>query len=107
VTGLVLTKLDVLDGLPELKLCTGYRVDGQVLATCPPMRQLTRVEPVFETLPGWVGSTAGARSLEALPVNARRYIQRIEELVGVPVRIVSVGPERMATFPVCTAMLSA
>lgn len=106
VTGLALTKLDVLDGLPELKICTGYRVDGQLLQTVPPLRVLRKVEPVFETLPGWKGSTAGARSLKELPANAVRYVRRIEELTGVSVRIVSVGPEREATFPVCTALAS-
>jgi adenylosuccinate synthase len=98
VTGLVLTKLDVLDGLPELKICTGYQAEGRVLNTVPPLRTLRKVEPVFETVPGWEGSTAGARSMAELPEDARRYIRRVEELVGVKVVILSVGPERSATF---------
>ncbi len=100
ITGLVVTKLDVLDGLPEVKLCTGYQVDGQVLRTVPPLRTLRRVEPVFETLPGWSEPTTGARSFAELPVNAQRYVRRIEELVGAKVEILSVGPERSATFEI-------
>jgi adenylosuccinate synthase len=105
VTGIALTKLDVLDGLDELKICTGYRIGGRIVNTVPPLRELRRAEPVFETLPGWRGSTAEARSESSLPPNALRYLQRIEELLGVPIRIVSVGPERHATFPVCTALV--
>ena len=98
MTALALTKLDVLDGLPELQICTGYRVDGQVLRTVPPMRSLRRAEPVFETVPGWSGTTRGSRSFAELPAGAQRYVRRLEELVGVPVRLVSVGPEREETF---------
>jgi len=97
VTGIALTKLDILDGLEEVQICTGYRVDGEVLHTVPMMQQLRRVEPVFETLPGW-GDTASARALDELPEPARRYVARIAELVGAPVQIVSVGPERSETF---------
>ncbi|MDB4895509.1 MAG: purA [Firmicutes bacterium] len=98
VTGLVLTKLDVLDGLPELQICTGYRVDGEVVNTVPPLRTLRKATPVFETVPGWSGATSGARSVGELPEGARQYVRRVEELVGVPVQILSVGPERSATF---------
>ncbi|HWI53337.1 MAG TPA: adenylosuccinate synthase [Symbiobacteriaceae bacterium] len=105
VTGLVLTKLDVLDGLDEVKICTGYRVDGQIINTVPPLRTLRKVEPIYESMPGWQGSTAGARSIMALPPGARAYIKRLEELVGVPIRTVSVGPERSATFAVNTALV--
>ena len=97
VTGIALTKLDVLDGLDEVQICTGYRVDGQTLTTVPTMRRLRKVEPIFETLPGW-GRTADARTPQDLPENARRYIARVEELAGAPVTIVSVGPERSETF---------
>lgn len=103
ITSLALTKLDVLDGLPEVAICTGYRIDGQVVQTVPPLRTLRRAEPVWEWLPGWSESTAGARSLDQLPAGAQRYLRRIEELVGVPVELVSVGPERSATFPVPAA----
>jgi adenylosuccinate synthase len=105
VTSIALTKLDVLDGLDEVQICTGYRVDGEVLRTVPTMRVLRKVEPVFETLPGWRGATTDVRSFERLPVNAQAYVRRIEELGGVRVAILSVGPERAATFTVCTALV--
>lgn len=98
MTGLALTKLDVLDGLKEVQICTGYEVDGQVINTVPPLRNLRKVKPVFETLPGWSESTRGARSFAELPANAQRYVQRVAELTGAPVKIVSVGPERNETF---------
>jgi adenylosuccinate synthase len=105
VTGLVLTKLDVLDGLDEVKICTGYRVGDQVLNTVPPLRVLRHAEPVFETMPGWKAPTTGARSLKQLPPGARAYVKRLEELVGTQFRIISVGPERSATFTANTALL--
>ncbi|HYF92131.1 MAG TPA: adenylosuccinate synthase [Symbiobacteriaceae bacterium] len=105
VTGIGLTKLDVLDGLAEVKICTGYRIDGQVVSTVPPLRLLRKAEPIFETMPGWKGSTSHARSIEHLPPAAANYVKRIERLVGVPVRILSVGPERSATFTVNTALV--
>lgn len=98
MTGLALTKLDVLDGLKEIQICTGYEVDGQVINTVPPLRNLRKVKPVFETLPGWSESTREARSFAELPANAQRYVQRVAELTGAPVKIVSVGPERNETF---------
>lgn len=98
VTGLALTKLDVLDGLSEVQICAGYRVDGRPVDSVPPLRLLQRVEPVFETMPGWSESTTGARSVADLPENARRYIRRIAELSGCAVKFVSIGPEREATF---------
>ncbi|MFZ5825777.1 MAG: adenylosuccinate synthase [Bacillota bacterium] len=98
ITELALTKLDVLDGLPEVKLCTGYLIDGKLVQTVPPLRLFRRAEPVFESLPGWAEPTAGARSAADLPENARRYIRRIEEVVGVPVRLLSIGPERSETL---------
>ncbi len=98
MTEIALTKLDVLDGLPEVKICTGYLIDGAVVDTVPPLRLMAMATPVFETLPGWSEPTAGARSEAELPENARRYIRRIEEIVGVPVRLVSVGPERNETI---------
>jgi adenylosuccinate synthase len=95
VTGLCLTKLDVLDGLETLKICTGYRLGGQVVDTTPPMvDQYADCEPVYEELPGWQASTVGITRLDALPPNARRYVNRIEEIVGVPVDMISTGPDR-------------
>lgn len=96
-TGLAITKLDVLDGLPELKICTHYRLpNGSLIDYVPDTPLLEKVEPVYETWPGWSESTATARRWEDLPENARRYLKRIEELAGSPIAYVSVGPEREA-----------
>ncbi|EPR36279.1 Adenylosuccinate synthetase [Alkalidesulfovibrio alkalitolerans DSM 16529] len=98
-TGLALTKLDVLTGLPELKICTAYEYKGQTLSY-PPQEQdaLAGVTPVYETLPGWSEDITAARSMDELPAAARAYIERIEELLGVPASIVSVGPGREQTI---------
>ncbi len=99
VKGLVLTKLDVLDGLPELKICTGYRLDGAVVKHLPAaMRAQARCEPVFEVMEGWAGSTAGARSYAQLPAQAVKYVRRIEELVEAPVMMLSTSPDRDDTI---------
>jgi adenylosuccinate synthase len=99
VSGMCLTKLDVLDGLDSLKLCTGYRIDGKEIDIFPVgAEDAARCEPVYEEMPGWKESTVGAKSLAALPANARAYIKRIEELVGVPVDMVSTGPDREETI---------
>ncbi|HEV7458531.1 MAG TPA: adenylosuccinate synthase [Roseococcus sp.] len=99
VQGLVLTKLDVLDGLPELKLCTGYRVDGEVMKRLPAaMRAQARAEPIFEVMEGWSGSTRGARSYADLPAQAVKYVRRIEELVEAPVMMLSTSPDRDDTI---------
>lgn len=95
LTALAVTKLDVLDTLPELKLAVGYRTDGGVIEHIPAdLSTLERVEPVYETMPGWGESTADVRLLTDLPGPARAYLDRIEELTGVPVRYVSVGTRR-------------
>ncbi len=94
-TSLVITKLDVLDGMPELKICTGYRLpSGEVVTQMPDPATLETIQPVYETWPGWDGSTKTARRWENLPIQAQRYLRRIEELAGAPIRWVSVGPER-------------
>ena len=99
VSGMCLTKLDVLDGLESLKLCTGYTLDGKSLGVFPVgAEDASRCEPVYETMPGWKETTVGAKSLEALPANARAYIKRIEELVGVPIDMISTGPDREETI---------
>ncbi len=99
VDGLVLTKLDVLDGLPELKICTGYCVGGEVLKRLPAaMRAQAACEPIYETLPGWAGSTRGARSYAELPAEAVKYVRRIEELVEAPVMMLSTSPDRDDTI---------
>ncbi len=94
---IALTKLDVLDGLPTLQICTGYQIDGQAIADVPSTAaQYAQITPVYETLPGWQSDTSGARAFDDLPLNAQRYIARLEELVGVPVTLISVGPARDA-----------
>ena len=97
--GIALTKLDVLDGLEELKICTGYRLDGRVLDYLPTAAEAqARVEPVYETMAGWSESTAGARSWADLPGNAVKYVRRIEELIRCPVALLSTSPEREDTI---------
>ncbi|MBI3728648.1 MAG: adenylosuccinate synthetase [Burkholderiales bacterium] len=99
VSGMCLTKLDVLDGLETLKLCTGYKVDGKVVDIFPVgAEEAARCEAIYEEMPGWSDSTVGAQSMDALPVNARNYIMRIQELVGVPVDMISTGPDREETI---------
>ena len=99
VSGMCLTKLDVLDGLDSLRLCTGYKLDGKDVGIFPVgAEDAGRCEPVYEEMPGWKESTVGAKSLADLPTTARAYIKRIEELVGVPVDMVSTGPDREETI---------
>ncbi len=99
ITGVALTKLDVLDGFDQLKICTGYKLDGQTYDYLPPHPQdQARVEPIYETIEGWSESTAGARSWADLPAQAIKYIRRIEELIGCPVASVSTSPQRDDTI---------
>lgn len=99
VSGLCVTKLDVLDGLDTLKICVGYRIEGEVINTTPVMvDKFADCKPVYEELPGWKASTVGITRLEELPENARRYLNRIEEILGVPVDIISTGPDRLQTI---------
>jgi adenylosuccinate synthase len=99
ISGLCITKLDVLDGLESLRLCVGYRSGAQV-STEPPVfaDAYAEVEPVYEEMPGWSESTIGLTQFEQLPANARRYLQRVGELVGVPIDLVSTGPDREQTI---------
>ena len=95
ITGLAITKLDVLDELDELRICVGYRIDGVGLEDLPPqISDLSKVEPVYETLPGWRTSTKNARTWEDIPAPARSYLERLSELSGVPIALVSIGPRR-------------
>ena len=97
-TSLVITRLDVLDGFPSVKICTGYRADGQELTHVPSsISLLERCKPVYEELPGWERPTAGATRGDELPPEAMTYVRRIEELVGAPVNIISTGPKREET----------
>jgi adenylosuccinate synthase len=97
VAGLCVTKLDVLDGVPEIKICVGYRLDGKAIDTLPMLiERFGDCEPVYETVAGWNAPTAGLTAYEALPKEARAYLARIEQLAGVPIHIVSTGPSRDA-----------
>ena len=101
IDGIVLTKLDVLDGLDEIKVCTGYRLGDNFLSRLPSSTAAQdAVEPVYETMEGWHESTQGARSWADLPATAVKYIRRIEELISVPVALVSTSPERDDTIVV-------
>ncbi len=98
-TGLVLTRLDILDGFESVKICIGYQADGQHITRFPANTALlSRCQPIYEELPGWSQPTASATQLSQLPANAITYIRRIEELVGCRVRIVSTGPSRAETI---------
>ena len=95
LSALALTRLDVLDGLPALKLCTAYEIDGEMVKTMPASPSaLRRAKPVYEELPGWSEPTSGVRNFDDLPAEAQVYIRRVESLLGVPVDLISVGPER-------------
>jgi len=99
VNGIALTKMDVLDGMAELKICIAYELDGQRLDYLPAAAKAqARVTPVYETVPGWSGSTAGARSWADLPAQAIKYVRRIEELIQCPVAMLSTSPEREDTI---------
>ncbi len=100
ITGFCLTKLDVMDGLKEIKICTGYKTkDGSILTVSPMAADAyDDLELIYETVPGWSENTYGAKSLEELPQAALDYIQRIEELTGIPIDIVSTGPDRNETI---------
>ena len=99
VSGICLTKLDVLDGIETIKLCTGYKLDGREIDIFPVgAEDAARCEPIFEDMPGWAESSLGKQSLDALPANARAYIKRVEELIGVPIDMVSTGPDREETL---------
>ncbi|WP_420407155.1 adenylosuccinate synthase [Hoeflea sp.] len=98
-TGIALTKLDVLDGLEELKICVGYELDGARIDQLPASQgQQARVTPVYETIEGWKDTTVGARSWADLPAQAIKYVRRIEELIGAPVALLSTSPERDDTI---------
>lgn len=99
ISGFCLTKLDVLDGLEHVKICTGYHYNNEVVDILPMnARILDRCVPIYEELPGWEGTTFGAQTLSALPENALAYIKRIEELLEVPIDMVSTGPDRHQTI---------
>ena len=99
VTGLCITKLDVLDGITELGICVGYKLDGKTIDMLPVgAEDVARCEPIYEFMPGWQENTFGVKRWEDLPLNARNYLKRLEALCEVPVDIVSTGPERDETI---------
>jgi adenylosuccinate synthase len=101
LSGLCITKLDVLDGLPELQLCTGYELDGQPIDILPlGADDIARCQPIYEAMPGWSESTVGVTDYGRLPINARLYLQRIERATGVPIHVISTSPDRDHTIMV-------
>ncbi|MDH5484729.1 MAG: adenylosuccinate synthase [Gammaproteobacteria bacterium] len=99
ITGLCITKLDVLDGLETLRICTAYKYQGETLELLPVGADvIEKCEPVYEDMPGWTQSTVGVRDKSELPENAINYLNRLEEVVGVPIAIISTGPERDETI---------
>lgn len=94
-SSIALTRLDILDGMPSLKICTGYELDGKVIDEFPAgVQALERCRPILEELPGWTAPTSDVRQRDDLPAEAQRYVDRIEELIGIPVSIIAVGPTR-------------
>jgi adenylosuccinate synthase len=99
LSGLAITKLDVLDDIPDIKVCTAYRLSGETVTTVPAVAEhFERCEPIYETLPGWKQPTVGVTRYEDLPVNARRYLERLSELVGCPLDVISTGSKRDQTI---------
>ena len=99
LSGLIVTRLDTLSDYGTLKLCVGYRLDGETIDWLPGDADvLSRLEPIYEELPGWTGDLRGARSLDDLPAEAKAYLDRMSEFTGVPVAILSVGPDRAETI---------
>jgi len=99
ITSIAVTLLDVLSGIDEIKICTGYTLNGQLLdGFRADMDTLAGVEPVYESMPGWKEEISGVTRYDDLPANAKKYVERLEQLVGAPIAIVSVGPQRTATL---------
>jgi adenylosuccinate synthase len=99
IDGIALTKLDILDGFEEIKVCVGYDLDGKRISRLPASQAAqARVMPVYESIEGWKDTTAGARSWAALPAQAIKYVRRIEELIEAPVTLLSTSPERADTI---------
>jgi adenylosuccinate synthase len=99
VSGLCVTKMDVMDGIEVIKLCTGYKINGEIVDILPVgADELSICSPVYEELPGWSESTFGVKRYEDLPLNARNYLKRIEEVTGAPIDIISTGPDREETI---------
>jgi len=99
ISGMCITKLDVLDGMEAIRICTGYKYQGEICEVNPiGAEAFEKCEPIYEDMPGWSESTVGAKSFDELPENARNYITRVEEIVGAPADIISTGPDRVETI---------
>jgi adenylosuccinate synthase len=99
ISGLCITKLDVLDGLPEIKVCVGYEQGGRQLDILPlDADEIAACVPVYDSFAGWSESTAGITQWDALPANARRYLERVQQFIGAPIDMVSTGPDREHTI---------
>ena len=99
ISGLCITKLDVLDGLSEIKVCSGYELNGRRIDILPlDADDIVACQPIYETFPGWTESTAGVTQWDALPLNARRYLERVQTFIGAPIAMVSTGPDRDHTI---------
>ncbi|MCH9698832.1 MAG: adenylosuccinate synthase [Gammaproteobacteria bacterium] len=99
ISSICLTKLDVLDGLQDIGICTAYQVDGEQILVAPTgAEKLSQCKPVLETVPGWSDNTKGTREYEQLPANTKAYIQRLEDILDVPIDIISTGPDRAETI---------
>jgi adenylosuccinate synthase len=99
LTGMCVTKLDVLDGMDTIRICTGYKLEGEICDILPVgSESLADCEPIYEDHPGWTDSTVGVKTLDGLPADARAYIKRMEEVCSVPVDMISTGPDREETI---------
>ena len=99
ISGLCVTKLDVLDGLETLRICVGYNINGQISDILPVGAEtLSNCEPIYEDLPGWTDTTVGVKTVDGLPANARAYLDRMQQLCEVPIDIISTGPDREETI---------
>ena len=99
ISGICLTKLDVLDGLSEIKVCTGYKLRGETIDILPlDADDIVACEPIYATFPGWEGTTFGLTTWEQLPANARAYLECVQSLIGAPIDMVSTGPDRDHTI---------
>jgi adenylosuccinate synthase len=99
VSGLCVTKLDVMDGMEEIKICVGYKRDGKEYDILPfGSDSVVECEPMYETMAGWSETTAGLKSYAELPENAKKYLKRIEEIIETPIDIISTGPDRVETI---------
>jgi adenylosuccinate synthase len=99
ISGLCITKLDVLDGLSEIKVCVGYELNGRRIDILPlDADDIVACKPIYDTFPGWSGSTFGVTEWDKLPLNARRYLERVQEFIGAPIDMVSTGPDRVHTI---------